>query len=89
MINKGIVGELFYYKTPLNVKNAKTKPLLYLLNEQTNKDEPFYVDTTLLLPVFINKEKNIKGFIEISNNYHELFSFDEEYLGIIFAKFLG
>ncbi len=83
-MNKGIMGELFYYKQALNVKNAKAKPLLYQLGQDSVSEKPEYVETTLLLPIFCFN-KNIKGVIEISNSIYDLFSFDEEYLGIVIA----
>lgn len=34
-MHKGIIGEVFFYKAPINVKNAKAKPLAYLLDPET------------------------------------------------------
>ncbi len=89
LMNKGIIAEIFHYKSPLNVKHAKAKPLLSILPpDQTQQEKLEYVETTLLLPIFM-PNKSIKGIIEISNSIHDLFSFDEEYLGIVMANLMS
>lgn len=87
-MHKGIMGEVFYYKTALNVKNAKAKPLLYLIAADCLKEIAEYVDTTLLLPIFTSTHM-IRAVIEVSNSKTEIFSFDEEYYGIILSRFVG
>jgi dTDP-4-dehydrorhamnose reductase len=38
------------------------------------------------MPVFSEEKKNmIRGILEVSNTEHEIFSFDEEYFGIILS----
>lgn len=40
----------------------------------------------MLMPVFSEEKKNmIRGILEVSNTEHEIFSFDEEYFGIILS----
>lgn len=82
------MAELFYYKAALNVKNAKAKPLLYRIGTDSCKEQPEYVDTTLLLPVN-SSEKNVRAVIEVSNSQNEIFGFDDEYYGIIVAQLFG
>jgi hypothetical protein len=54
------------------------------------------VENTLLLPIFVKNgdeldqsNKKIKAILELSNSTQELFSHDEEYLGILVAEFIG
>ncbi|EGR32759.1 hypothetical protein IMG5_071400 [Ichthyophthirius multifiliis] len=86
IINKGLIGDVFYKKQAINSKTAKCKPLLFKIQNGINKEETEYVDCTLLIPIFCDIDnKYIKGILEISNSQNDLFSFDEEYLGIILS----
>lgn len=49
LISKGMISECFFNAKPINSKNARNKPLLYILNK--GKEEPLIVDTCLLLPI--------------------------------------
>ena len=58
MINRGIIGEVFFSKKPINIKNARHKALLYNLGTKEDiKEEPLYVDTTLLIPILSQNGK--------------------------------
>ena len=94
LINKGIVNEVFTKNGPLNVKNARHKPLLYRINAETLRDEPEYVESTLLLPIYVRNDelgerKKLKAVLEVSNSVQEFFGHDEEYLGIIVAEYIA
>lgn len=39
LMHKGIISEVFFYRNALNVKNAKTKPLLYRLDLENYKEQ--------------------------------------------------
>lgn len=70
MMNKGIIGEVFFSKKPINNKNARHKALLYCLGTKNEvKEEVVYVDSTLLIPILSQSDmKKIRGIIEISNS---------------------
>ena len=58
MMNKGIIGEVFFSKKPVNNKNARHKALLYNLGTRTEvKEEVVYVDSTLLIPILSQNDK--------------------------------
>ena len=58
MMNKGIIGEVFFSKKPINNKNARHKALLYNLGTKNDiKEEAVYVDSTLLIPILSMNDK--------------------------------
>ncbi|EAR88894.2 hypothetical protein TTHERM_00264890 (macronuclear) [Tetrahymena thermophila SB210] len=87
LLNKGLINDTFLLRVPINSKNSQNKPLLYKIDYQ--REECEFVNSTLLIPVFCNKERQqVKAILEISNSQSEIFSFDEEYYGIILSYFL-
>ncbi|KAL4456634.1 hypothetical protein ABPG74_000741 [Tetrahymena malaccensis] len=87
LLNKGLINDTFLLRVPINSKNSQNKPLLYKIDYQ--KEECEFVNSTLLIPVFCNKDRQqVKAILEISNSLSEIFSFDEEYYGIILSYFL-
>lgn len=52
LYSKGIIGEVFANKEAVNVKNAKNRPLLYVIDEDVQSDHAEYAESTLIVPVF-------------------------------------
>jgi len=84
---KGLIGESFFTGKSINSKNARNKPLLFLLTKE--KEESITADTCLIIPIKEAHTNQVKMIVEMSNSKNELFSFDEEYLSIILAHYLS
>ncbi|KAM3127629.1 hypothetical protein pb186bvf_020280 [Paramecium bursaria] len=79
--HKGQIAEVFRLKMALNIAHAQQKPLYYKMQ---NQEVPEYVKNALLIPIYSEtQDKMVRGVLEISNTENELFTFDEEYFGIL------
>lgn len=69
-----------------NIAHSSQKPLLYRIKDAEHGE---YTKNSLLLPVFCEgRGQLMRGILECSNTDHEIFTFDEEYFGILVAQFL-
>ncbi|CAD8071345.1 unnamed protein product [Paramecium sonneborni] len=79
IINKGSFSELIRLLKPIHKREYN---LLY----NTNENVSIYTNQCLLYPIF-DQNKRVIGVLEMSNSVCDFFSFDEEYFGVILAKF--
>ncbi|CAD8157727.1 unnamed protein product [Paramecium pentaurelia] len=79
IINKGSFNELIRLLKPIHKRE-------YNLLCHTNENITLYTNQCLLYPIY-NQNQQLIGILEISNAVSDFFSFDEEYFGVILAKF--
>ncbi|CAD8051907.1 unnamed protein product [Paramecium primaurelia] len=79
LINKGSFSEVLRFQKPIHKRDYN------LLCDNTNH-VAMYTNQSLLYPIF-NQNQILSGILEISNSVSDYFSFDEEYYGVILAKF--
>lgn len=85
LISKGLISQIFESRGALNIKNSQLKPIYYSITQQKN----VISENTMFAPIAQpGDDKAIRVVVEVSNSIYDVFSFDEEYLVILFCHFI-